>query len=217
MCPVGRCYTQCGSGSICTGALGPLGKYDCTCMEGYFAPKHDGRNCYRDECSYSNGGCDHTCMLDKNHQVLCSCNEGAKLHDDMKTCLSQNHCNNDNGGCSHKCELDADSNVMCTCHDGFEVDTDQKTCLPINNCLTENGGCDQVCVHSFPGINTCECNAGYIINDDGKTCHADELLAVGGKTVLIVMSAYYQCMFVIPRFMLSYLSLAFDYLLTFYV
>ncbi|XP_078664090.1 E-selectin-like [Branchiostoma floridae x Branchiostoma belcheri] len=126
-----------------------------------------------DECSATNGGCDHVCTNTLG-SFQCSCVDGFNLNADGHSCDDIDECINANGGCEQNCHNFIGS-YLCTCGAGYTLDTDSHTCADVDECYAASGGCDQLCTNTA-GSFQCSCGNGYSLNGDGFGCDGEKLL-----------------------------------------
>lgn len=79
-----------------------------------------------DECSSSNGGCQHTCA-NTDGSFYCSCQTGYELEPDRKSCKDKDECGTANGDCEHICN-NKNGKHTCTCYKGYKLKADSKSC-----------------------------------------------------------------------------------------
>ncbi|CAI9723784.1 epidermal growth factor-like domains 6 isoform X1 [Octopus vulgaris] len=116
------------------------------------------------ECSKSNGGCQHICNNTQG-SYHCQCKLGYKLSNGKK-CVDINECAKGNGGCQHNC-LNSVGSYKCSCKSGYQL-LNNKQCSDINECAKGNGGCQHNCLNSV-GSYKCSCKSGYqLVNN--KQC-----------------------------------------------
>ena len=78
------------------------------------------------ECSTSNGGCDHVCTNSVG-SFQCSCNSGYSLAADGTTCVDINECQLNTDNCQHTC-VNTAGGFTCSCNSGFVLNSDGRTC-----------------------------------------------------------------------------------------
>ena len=78
-----------------------------------------------DECSSSNGGCDHNC-LNLEGSFECSCRDGFVLGEDSMSCEDIDECLTDQ--CSHTC-VNLAGGFRCECPEGYLLDGSGTLCV----------------------------------------------------------------------------------------
>ena len=78
------------------------------------------------ECSTSNGGCDHICT-DTVVSFGCSCNTGYSLTVDGLNCTDTDECQLNTDNCQQTC-VNTAGGFTCSCNLGYTLNGDGKTC-----------------------------------------------------------------------------------------
>jgi len=91
--------------------------------------EHDAENLQicieHEDCSFRNGGCDHTCVPSGSFR-FCSCRPGYELLNET-TCVDLNECEQENGGCDQHC-VNTEGSFYCDCKDSHQLLEDKRTC-----------------------------------------------------------------------------------------
>ncbi|XP_061667358.1 thrombomodulin [Syngnathoides biaculeatus] len=114
-------------------------------------------------CEILEGGCEHKCAVDTDHDPSCSCPPGSSVNP-----VNQVTCEVTPGdpcasmGCEYAC-LEGDDGVhSCACDQGFKVGPDGRSCVDFNDCSDKRQcpGENFRCVNTVGGFK-CECRLGF--------------------------------------------------------
>ncbi|XP_077366584.1 thrombomodulin-like [Festucalex cinctus] len=115
-------------------------------------------------CEIREGGCEHRCVVDDEHQPACSCPPGFSVNqvNDI-TCDvgAEDHCAR--LGCEFACLAEEDGGAYsCACDHGFKLAPDGRSCVDFNDCSDERQcpGENFRCVNTVGGFK-CECERGF--------------------------------------------------------
>ncbi|XP_071087199.1 fibrillin-1-like [Haliotis cracherodii] len=183
---------QNGNGGCAHMCVSRVGRYSCTCRDGYTLGS-DFRSCFDlNECILKNGGCAHDCH-NTIGSFFCSCGPGFLVNG--KGCVDIDEC----AGAMHTCPgpcVNLPGSYKCDCSiPGYQPSSADHFCEDFDECSFNNGECDDICInrrgsyecrcdqkglkladdlHSCVDFNECErygeklCRHGYCVNLDGS-------------------------------------------------
>ncbi|XP_078077604.1 growth arrest-specific protein 6-like [Mustelus asterias] len=141
------------------------GAFQCICKSGW-----KGTICERDvdECTVSNGGCQHICS-NMVGSYQCLCEEGFTKESDGRRCQDIDECSREAGICGFADCKNTLGSYECTCVHGYRYEPLTKTCEDVDEC--EQNICAGSCVNT-PGKFTCYCDGkqGLKLATDLLTC-----------------------------------------------
>ncbi len=144
-------------------------------------------------CEIQDGGCEHKCTVDPNHDPVCYCPPGQILNPANKvTCeaAAQDPCLSLR--CTHACYKSGDS-YACTCDHGFKLARDGRSCVDFNDCTDERQcpGENYKCVDALGGFR-CVCEDGYKMT--GNLCvDVDECASAPCEHICTNTPGSYTC------------------------
>ncbi|XP_034084331.1 thrombomodulin [Gymnodraco acuticeps] len=113
-------------------------------------------------CEIHEGGCEHKCTVNANHESTCYCPLGQTVNPaNNVTCevMVDDPCLPLR--CAHACIKNGDS-YECTCEQGYKLAQDGRSCVDLNDCRDERQcpGENFLCVNYIGGFQ-CVCMDGY--------------------------------------------------------
>ncbi|TKS70311.1 Growth arrest-specific protein 6 [Collichthys lucidus] len=139
------------------------GDFLCHCFTGW-----SGARCDKDvdECSKSNGGCDHECNNTMG-SYRCSCHQGYMLVG-RHMCNDVDECEDPTVCGTARCE-NKNGSYDCLCDNGYVYDNETKSCVDVDEC--ETSVCAEECLNT-PGSFRCFCDGrqGMKLGQDLRSC-----------------------------------------------
>uniref|UniRef100_A0A3Q3EB07 Multiple EGF like domains 6 n=1 Tax=Hippocampus comes TaxID=109280 RepID=A0A3Q3EB07_HIPCM len=86
-----------------------------------------------DDCGNNNGGCSHHCQH-SNSGPVCTCNQGYRLHEDLKTCVDVDECGQQSSCCQQNC-ANYPGGYECYCSAGYRLSSDGCSCDVLDNAV----------------------------------------------------------------------------------
>ncbi|KAG8011094.1 Thrombomodulin [Nibea albiflora] len=144
-------------------------------------------------CEIYEGGCEHRCAEDTNHEPTCFCPPGQTVSPvNNVTCelIPDDPCTS--MGCAHACAKKGDS-YECFCDQGFKLGRDGRTCVDFNDCMDERLclGENFMCLNTVGGFE-CVCKGGFkLVN--GRCVDVDECVSAPCEHICVNNPGSYTC------------------------